>query len=55
MADSSETKRDWETIQEDVHESKTQRLKITGGRLYRTVLVLADGTASAVALVYVPD
>jgi hypothetical protein len=48
MAD--DTLRDWELVQEDEGESKTERLKVSGGWLYRTTLA-----AGAVALVYVPD
>jgi len=40
--------RDWETIQENANEV-TERLKIAGGFLYRTVCV------TWVAMVFVPD
>ena len=40
--------RDWETLQQNESDS-TQRLKVAGGFLYRTVL------AYAVAMVFVPD
>jgi len=45
---SLEELRDWETLQQNESDS-TQRLKVAGGWLYRTVL------AYAVAMVFVPD
>jgi hypothetical protein len=44
------TRRDWEPIQEDPGESKTDRLRIAGGWLYRTIVHDA-----AVAVVFVPS
>jgi hypothetical protein len=50
MAD--ETRKDWEVVQEDTDEfaSKTERLKVPGGWLYRTVM----NPEKTVALVFVP-
>ena len=45
----NETRKDWETVQKDL-DSETQRLRIKGGWLYRTVSM----TMNAVALVFVP-
>ena len=45
-----ETARDWETLQQDT-DSKTQRLRIKGGWLYRTTV----GTAVALVFVSVHD
>jgi hypothetical protein len=45
-----ETRKDWEVVQEDVNESKTERLKVAGGWLYRTVMQ----PEKTVALVFVP-
>ena len=42
------SRRDWETFQENVGESKTERLKIHGGWLYRTITL-----QGGVALVFV--
>jgi hypothetical protein len=44
----NETRRDWETLQKDP-DSITQRLRIQGGWLYRTVM--STGSSS---LVFVP-
>jgi hypothetical protein len=44
---SSETRRDWEVLQEDSGQSKTERLRIAGGWLYRTT------TPAGVAMVHV--
>jgi hypothetical protein len=48
-ASGDETRRDWEIVQQDVDESKTERLKVRNGWLYRTIV-----QGSAVALVFVP-
>ena len=47
-----ETRRDWEVLQENVGESKTERLRIGGGWLFRTIVTLDEGLA--VAMVFVP-
>jgi len=41
--------RDWETVQVNNETDATERLKVVGGFLYRTIV------GSAVALVFVPD
>lgn len=38
MPESTDTRRDWEVVQEDTGESKTDRLRVLDGYLYRTVL-----------------
>lgn len=43
-----ETRRDWEAIQENGPEDKTERLRIQGGWLYRSIKV------EGIALVFVP-
>lgn len=50
MASNDETLRDWETIQEDVNQSKTERLKVHNGWLYRTT----NTQSGNVAMVFVP-
>lgn len=45
--DENETARDWEAFQKD-GDSRTERLRIKGGWLYRSI------TAYAVAVVFVP-
>lgn len=44
-----ETKRDWEVVQEDTNVSKTERLRIANGWLYRTTV-----NGQGVAMVFVP-
>jgi hypothetical protein len=51
MPDNYETKRDWETVQENVGKDKTERLKIHTGWLYR----VSNPTSGAVAVTFVPD
>lgn len=46
----NETIRDWETLQQDP-DSKTQRLRVQGGWLYRVVTT----STQSVSLVYVPE
>lgn len=46
---SAETRRDWEVVQENVGQDKTERLRIISGWLYRTTVA-----GVGVALVYVP-
>lgn len=53
MPEETETRRDWETLQEDVGESKTERLRVGGGWLFRTTVERADQVA--VAMVFVPS
>jgi len=43
-----ETIRDWESLQNNGDQDRTERLRVQGGWLYRTVL------GDAVALVFVP-
>ena len=45
-----ETLRDWEVLQQDGEESKTDRLKVTKGWLYRTTVA-----GVGVAMVFVPE
>lgn len=45
-----ETRRDWEVIQQNVGDDKTERLKINNGWLYR-----CTSSGGNVALVFVPD
>ena len=47
--DRPETLRDWETVQQDSDDSKTQRLRVVGGWLYRT------RAGAAVAMAFVPE
>jgi hypothetical protein len=47
-ADSTETRRDWEPIQENGPSDRTERIRIQGGWLYRTVL---HGAQAALAFV----
>jgi hypothetical protein len=54
--DDAETARDWESLQVNPTE-RTERLRISGGWLYRTIVEGAesgDAGATAVALVFVP-
>jgi hypothetical protein len=53
-AESTDTRRDWEPIQENGPSDRTERMRIKGGWLYRTV-VYADDTSRmpAVAMVFV--
>jgi len=44
-----ESIRDWETIQQNADGDRTERLRVVGGWLYRTVL-----PSGACALVFVP-
>lgn len=44
----NETKRDWEALQKDP-DSRTERLRVQGGWLYRTIY-----SSTGVALVFVP-
>ena len=44
----NETNRDWETLQKNDEADQTQRLRIQGGWLYRTI------TQQGTALVFVP-
>ena len=46
--DPDESMRDWETIQNNGDTDRTERLRVVGGYLYRTVC------AEGVALVFVP-
>jgi len=46
-----ETSRDWETLQQDT-DSKTQRLRIKGGWLYRTVTTASQHVALAFVSVH---
>ena len=48
-----ETRRDWEVVQENVGESKTERLRVLGGWLFRTTIEREVGPV-AVAMVFVP-
>jgi len=47
---SPETRRDWEVLQENEGEDKTERLRIGSGWLFRTTTA-----TGGVALVYVPS
>jgi hypothetical protein len=51
--DNVETRRDWEIVQENVGESKTERLRVLSGWLYRTTVFATTG-AIGVAMVVVP-
>jgi hypothetical protein len=46
----AETRRDWQIVQEDVGQSKTDRLKVADGYLYRTTV-----PSAGVAMVFVAD
>jgi hypothetical protein len=48
MPENTDTRRDWEVVQEDTGESKTDRLRVLDGYLYRTVM-----HNGAVAMVFV--
>ena len=50
----AETRRDWEILQEDIGISKTERLRIAGGWLVRTIIIV-DGDPHAVAMVFIPS
>lgn len=53
---SAETRRDWEVLQENVGQDKTERLRIGSGWLFRTTVQDKNtGAAAAVGLVYVPS
>jgi hypothetical protein len=50
-----ETMRDWNTVQEDLGKSITERIRIPNGSLYRTIVYHSQGTGpSAVSMVFVP-